>query len=206
MTYDISIDLQLSEAPSEMTAPPAAVRAEARALLDEVRRGLERDLEGARLGAERLLVLLSTRARPDERGGLAPWRKRRVEAFIREHITEPVLLDDLAIVADLSVSHFSRLFKQSFGCSPHAHIMRLRVEHARRLMLTTDEPLSQIALACGLSDQSHLSKLFRKVAGQSPRAWRRLNARPEEAAAHRAGGGPGAVVLTLERRTLASAR
>jgi AraC family transcriptional regulator len=168
MTYDIRIDAPLNEA---------------RLLLDEVRQGLEGDLEMARRGAERLLVLLSTRLCADAPRGLVPWRRRRVEAFILEHLSEPLLCEELAMVAGLSVSHFSRLFRQSFGCSPRAYVTRLRLDRARDLMITTDAPLSQIALACGLSDQSRLSKLFRKVAGQSPRAWRRLHARPEAAAA-----------------------
>jgi AraC family transcriptional regulator len=44
---------------------------------------------------------------------------------------------------------------------------------AQRLMLTTQEPLSQIALACGMADQAHLSKLFRRGVGETPGAWRR---------------------------------
>jgi AraC family transcriptional regulator len=55
------------------------------------------------------------------------------------------------------------------------HIIRLRLELAQRMMLSTEEPLSQIALACGLADQSHLSKLFRNELGETPGAWRRRN-------------------------------
>src|SRR5690606_2306493 len=68
-----------------------------------------------------------------------------------------------------------RAFKESFGTTAHMHIIRLRLELAQRLMLTTDEPLSQIALACGLADQAHLSKLFRREMGETPSAWRRRN-------------------------------
>jgi AraC-like DNA-binding protein len=75
----------------------------------------------------------------------------------------------------LSSSHFSRAFKESYSETPHAHIVRRRIERAAKLMLTTDEPLSRIALACGLCDQAHLTKLFRRGTGQPPAAWRRLN-------------------------------
>jgi AraC-like DNA-binding protein len=52
------------------------------------------------------------------------------------------------------------------------------VEHAQRLMLATDAPLSQIALDCGLADQAHFSRLFRRFVGESPRSWRRARVSP----------------------------
>ena len=55
------------------------------------------------------------------------------------------------------------------------YIVRLRLELAQRLMLTTEDSLSQIALACGLADQAHLSKLFGRLVGETPSAWRRRN-------------------------------
>ncbi|WP_225890025.1 helix-turn-helix domain-containing protein [Indioceanicola profundi] len=48
-----------------------------------------------------------------------------------------------------------------------------RIERAKHLMLTTDEPLARIALDCGLADQSHLTRLFRTRVGMSPQSWRR---------------------------------
>jgi AraC-like DNA-binding protein len=54
-----------------------------------------------------------------------------------------------------------------------AAVIRRRVERAQGLMLSTDAPLSAIALDCGLADQAHLSRLFRRIVGESPRAWRR---------------------------------
>jgi AraC-like DNA-binding protein len=66
-----------------------------------------------------------------------------------------------------------RAFRESFGCPPHAYLMRRRMECAQGLMLTTNTPLGQIALECGLADQSHLSRLFHKFVGETPAAWRR---------------------------------
>ena len=88
---------------------------------------------------------------------------------------------DLAEQVSLSVSHFCRAFKESFGASPHLHLTRSRVERAQCLMLTTDDPLTQIALACGMADQAHLSKLFRREVGEPPNAWRRRNRTGAEA-------------------------
>ena len=48
-------------------------------------------------------------------------------------------------------------------------------------MLSTDAPLSEIALDCGLADQAHLSRLFRRIVGETPRAWRRARSAPPDA-------------------------
>jgi AraC-like DNA-binding protein len=82
-------------------------------------------------------------------------------------------VDTLAKLVSLSPSYFCRAFKESFGETPHAFVIRRRVERARTLMLTTSESLSQIALACGLVDQAHLCRCFRQVTGMTPGAWRR---------------------------------
>lgn len=107
------------------------------------------------------------------RGGLAPWQSRRVRSYIADHLAAPILLQDLAALTRLSVSYFSRAFKISFGEPPHAYIVWQRIERAKHLMLTTDEPLARIALDCGLADQSHLTRLFRTRVGMSPQSWRR---------------------------------
>ena len=78
----------------------------------------------------------------------------------------------------LSPAHFSRAFRTSFGCSPLEYVTRRRMERAQGLMLSTDIPLSQIALDCGFADQAHFSRLFRRVVGESPRVWRRARVDP----------------------------
>ena len=107
------------------------------------------------------------------RGGLAPRQKRRVIEHIEANLDQPLTCRTLAELVGLSVSYFNRAFKSSFGRSPHSYLMGRRVERAQDLLLATDDPISQIALACGLADQCHLCRLFRKIAGESPAAWRR---------------------------------
>ena len=107
------------------------------------------------------------------RGGLAPWQVRRVTEYIEEHLSSTIRLQDLAGIARLSHSHFCRAFKESTGHPAHAYVMRRRVHRAQRLMLTTPESLSQIAALCGMADQAHFCKLFRRLVGESPNAWRR---------------------------------
>jgi len=112
---------------------------------------------------------------PYAKGGLAPWQVRKVAAHVEANLDHPVGVGELASLARLSVSQFSRAFKQSFGQAPHNYVMARRIARAQALMLGDREPLSQIAIAVGLADQAHLSKLFRRFIGQTPRAWRRAH-------------------------------
>src|SRR6516162_7195412 len=107
------------------------------------------------------------------RGGLASWQARRVVAHIDANLTRRIFLGDLARLAGLSNGHFCRAFKQTFGVSAHVYLMRRRIEFAQGAMLKTQLPLSEIALTCGLSDQSHFTRAFRRVVGETPNAWRR---------------------------------
>lgn len=104
---------------------------------------------------------------------LAPWQARRVAHQLAERIAEPLRVEDLSVPARLTPGYFSKAFRGSFGMSPHAYLVQRRLERACELMLQTDESLAQIAVACGLYDQAHLTRLFRKRHGQSPGAWRR---------------------------------
>jgi AraC family transcriptional regulator len=148
------------------------------ALLAEAGAALDNDRQSARNCLARASALI-TQAAPAHssptpvRGGLAAWQVRRILHMIASGLAQPLPMADLARAVRLSTSHFSRAFRASFGTSPHAYILRQRVERAQKMMLTTDEPLSQIALACGFCDQAHLSRLFHRVTGATPAAWRR---------------------------------
>jgi AraC family transcriptional regulator len=80
--------------------------------------------------------------------GLAPWRIRRLQAFVEEHLSQSILLADLSDVVGLSVPQFSRAFGQSFGEPPHVYLIQRRLDRARHLMLTSDIKLSEVAGAC----------------------------------------------------------
>ena len=112
------------------------------------------------------------------RQGLAPWQVRRVLAHIETNLGTTIRNKDLADIARLSTFHFAVAFRNSVGESPHEHIIRRRVERAQGLMLSTDKSLSDISAECGLADQAHLTRLFRRLVGQSPAAWRRARANP----------------------------
>ncbi len=107
------------------------------------------------------------------KGGLAAWQVRNVVQYIDTYLGATIGVDALAEVARLSTGHFCRAFKVTTGETPHAFLIRQRVRRAQTLMLQTDDTLSHIAYACGLTDQAHLTRLFRRVVGATPLIWRR---------------------------------
>jgi len=176
MTYQAA---SLAFASPNAGAPPSMLAE----LLDQAQRTLDHDLDAARDVIARLSALLAgeperanDRRRPDPRGaGLAPWRTKRLEAFIEANLDRTITIESLAGLVRLSCGHLSRAFKDTFGVSPHAHVMGRRVVRAKGLMLATREPLSRIAFACGFADQAHFSRLFRQSTGCSPNSWRRAH-------------------------------
>ena len=114
------------------------------------------------------------------RGGLAAWQIVRLRAYIDSNLHRTIHIRNLRAVARRSPAHFSRTFKLTFGESPHAYLVRRRLERACHLMMTSAKPLSEIALSVGFSDQAHLCRLFRQAFGQSPAHWRREREIPYE--------------------------
>jgi AraC family transcriptional regulator len=107
------------------------------------------------------------------RGGLAAWQLQRVLHFIHENLSQPITVEAIAAIAGQSAGHFHRVFKRSLGTSVHLYVMFRRIEMAQQLMVNTSEPLSMIAVSCGMCDQSHLTRWFTRVSGESPNRWRR---------------------------------
>ena len=148
-------------------------------LLETARRELGRDQEAARASLVTASHILQAEiercsgANGLTRGGLAAWQILRVRAYIDGNLHRTIHIRDLSAVARRSPAHFSRKFKLAVGESPHAYVVRRRLERACHLMMTSAEPLSEIALSVGFSDQAHLCRLFRRAFGRSPASWRR---------------------------------
>jgi AraC family transcriptional regulator len=121
-------------------------------------------------------MLAKANERQAYRGGLAPWQVRTLTTYIDANLNASLSCEVLARLTKLSVSHFARAFKCTFGYSPHVFLLRRRMERAQGLMLKSDAPLGQIAIECGFADQAHMSRLFRQFTGESPSAWRRARA------------------------------
>ena len=107
------------------------------------------------------------------RGGLSARQEARVLDLLLSDPRGDVSLARLARLCDLSERHFSRAFKQSVGASPHRWLLQKRIERAQVMLKNSKVSITEIALDCGFAGQSHLSRVFTKLIGISPGAWRR---------------------------------
>jgi AraC family transcriptional regulator len=103
--------------------------------------------------------------------GLAPWQRQRVVEIVNAGLHRQLRLSTLAEECRLSVSHFSRAFKQSFGVPAHRYLIHCRVEFAKSLLKSSSMPLAEIALRSGFSDQAAFSRTFGALVGTTPKRW-----------------------------------
>lgn len=106
-------------------------------------------------------------------GGLSAYISRRIQHFIDDNLDKSLTLEKLASIAELSEFHFQKMFLKSFAISPSRWVFHRRIRKAEDL-LTGHYPISDIAVRCGFSDQSHLTRSFRKATGTTPAVYRRL--------------------------------
>jgi AraC family transcriptional regulator len=106
-------------------------------------------------------------------GGLASWQAKRLTFYIEDKLDSTIRASELAGLVRLSSGHFFRSFRETFGETPLTYVMKRRMVRAQHLMVTSRVPLSQVALACGMCDQAHFSRTFRRIVGTNPGAWRR---------------------------------
>ncbi len=110
---------------------------------------------------------------PMPRRGLADWQVRKVIAYMREHLSEPIGLDALADLVGLSRFHFCTAFRLATGQTPHNALVAMRIERARQLLASPELPVTAVALAVGYETPSSFAASFRKVTGVTPREYRR---------------------------------
>jgi AraC family transcriptional regulator len=84
---------------------------------------------------------------------------------LQSNICSKIRVAELAGVVQLSIGHLFRAFKLCFGASPLAYVMRQRILRAQAIMASSKEPLSQVALDCGMCEQAHFSRTFRRIIG-----------------------------------------
>lgn len=117
---------------------------------------------------------MAPRSKPGN-GGLARWQEKRAKEMLAADLGGGTSLADIALECGLSVGQFSRSFRRSTGLPPHRWLIQLRVEAAKRFVEDPSIPLTKVALSCGFSDQSHLTRVFARYTGLTPAAWRRAS-------------------------------
>jgi LacI family transcriptional regulator len=92
--------------------------------------------------------------------------------FIRDHACEGLGVAEVLKAVPMSRTVLERRFKQLLGCTPHEHILNVRLGHVKTLLASTDLPLAQIAERTGFEHVEYLSVAFKRVTGLTPSAWR----------------------------------
>jgi AraC-like DNA-binding protein len=121
------------------------------------------------------LLASANRAATSERpkvGELARWRLKRAIDYIEAQLDKPVSLADVASSAGLTRMHFAAQFRAATGLRPHEYLLRRRIERAQEMLVGTTMPLVDVALSVGFQTQAHFTSVFKRYAGQPPRAWR----------------------------------
>ena len=123
--------------------------------------------------AERFVAMAGGRRRRAVRPS-ARDRARAVRAaeWIEAHAAEPVALDDVAREVGLGTFHFLRVFGSVFGVTPHQYLIGARLRRAAHLLVSTAQPITDIAYDVGFNDLSNFVRTFHATAGVSPRAFR----------------------------------
>jgi AraC family transcriptional regulator len=105
-------------------------------------------------------------------GGLSGRRLRRVTEHMDGNYGRELSLAELAGVAGVSPFHFAREFKRATGAAPHQYLIRVRVERAKALLAEGRLPLAEVAFSAGFSSQSHFTRLFHRLTGETPKSYR----------------------------------
>jgi AraC family transcriptional regulator len=126
-----------------------------------------------------LLEILAESARAIGEGGAhAPlWLRRVREALEDSYLLAPSLAE-LAAIGGVHPVHLSREFRKHYDATIGEFIRKRRIEHACHLLTNSDKSLSEIALMCGFSDQSHFCAMFKTHTSLTPAKFRDMSARP----------------------------
>jgi AraC family transcriptional regulator len=151
-------------------------------LIESLRADIAAGLPTGRLFGESIAAAISahiaqqysvTTTRLEEfRGGISPARLKRVLEYIDANLADNLVLDKLAEVAGLNLYHFARGFRQSTGLSPHQHVLRTRIERAKEFLRNPHLSVLEASARTGFVDQSHFSKVFRRIVGVAPSKYR----------------------------------
>jgi AraC-like DNA-binding protein len=95
-------------------------------------------------------------------------RVKKAADWAEAHFSDRVTLEHLADAAGLSVSSFKQVFKDIVGITPHAYLLRKRIEHAQALLSKGESSITDIALACGFLSSQYFATAFKRIVGVTP--------------------------------------
>ena len=110
--------------------------------------------------------------------GSRSWTESRLApamAYIKEHYHEPVSIRAMAHTCGLSIASFHRQFRDTYLCTPHTYVRQLRVRMSCQALVFSRHSIATVAADSGFSDQSHFTKEFRRVMGETPSNYRRTH-------------------------------
>lgn len=117
----------------------------------------------------------------------AVWQVTQVvQRYVRNHLPEPMRVEDLARAARLSPRQLTRIMRETMGCSPMAYVIDQRLAQAAAMLRQTPRPIKQVASAVGYDDEYYFSRLFKRHMGVSPTAYRQAGETGREADRERA--------------------
>jgi AraC-like DNA-binding protein len=96
----------------------------------------------------------------------------RIQAFVHDNIAETILVEQLAVLVNMSVSKFARVFKTATGSPPHLYVTLERVKFARAMLCEETIPLVDVGARAGFQTQQHFTDVFHRYTGVTPRAFR----------------------------------
>jgi len=163
----------------------ADLRAKVEMLLEETHEELTRREPGYRQAAvlllQRLLLLLNRMVAPSgiggqlpSAGGQPPWMKESLR-HIDDHLQDRLSLSALAGRASVDPAHYSRVFKRLTGMNVTEYVTAKRIVRAKELLLETDATIREIADRCGFESLPHFHRMFKKIAGETPAQYKKVN-------------------------------
>jgi AraC family transcriptional regulator len=109
---------------------------------------------------------------PVYRGRLSPAKLRKITELVQEKMEEDLSLEEMARTVGLSTAHFSQVFRNTTGQTPHQCLMGYRVQRAKEMLRSAEMRVLDVAIACGFKTQQHFARVFRETCGASPTEYR----------------------------------
>ena len=164
--------------PTTMIAPPHSALS---GLMTRLYREFKEPDEMSSLAIEALsleMLVEIARASKGARAKKSPVWLSRVVELIRDEYARNITLSELAQIADVHPSHLVQVFRDHHQCTPGAFIRRVRIEQAMRQISHSSTTLADVSVDVGFTDQSHFTRVFKRLTGMTPAQYRNLNVSP----------------------------